>query len=108
MLAVIPSPLREIPDRWRALVRERRTLTAIDPAADALEKCARELEDAMTEAANAGRMLTPEEYAAPRGISPASVRKWCRAGEMPGATQNEAGKWQIPATAVRPRKRVRR
>lgn len=108
MLAVIPSPIREIPDRWRTLVRERRSLTAVDPAADALERAANELDAAIAKAADADRMVTPEEYAKPRGIGPATVRKWCRAGELPGAVLNDASKWLIPAHAVRPRKRIRR
>jgi hypothetical protein len=108
MLAIIPTSLRDIPARWRTQVAERRRLTVVDPAADALERAAKELESAIDEAAALGRMVTVEEYATPRGIGPGTVRKWCIRGEMPGATKNDAGKWLIPVTAVRPPKRVRR
>lgn len=108
MLAVIPTSLRDIPARWRQRVAERRVLTSVDPAADALELAAKELEDAITKAAAVDAMITVEEYANPRGIGPATVRKWCARGEMPGAAKNDAGHWMIPVHAVRPRKRVRR
>lgn len=96
-----------MPTRWRTLVRERRQLTSVDPAADALELAAKELENALQEATEQ-RMVLVSEYARIRGVGPGTVRKWCLRGEIPGATQDEAGKWRIPSTAIRTAKRVRR
>lgn len=105
MLAIIPTSLRDMPGRWRSLVRERRQLTSVDPAADALELAAKELEQAIDAAQDESRLLTTTEYAKVRRVGAGTVRKWCLRGELPGATLSEANAWLIPSTASRKAKR---
>lgn len=107
-LAVIPSSLKALPDRWRQQVRVRRELTTVDAAADALEKAASELAAAIEKAQDETRLVTVEEYAKPRGVGPGTVRKWCGRGQVAGAIRNDAGRWMIPFNAVRTAERVRR
>jgi hypothetical protein len=107
MLAVIPQPLRALPDSWRKRVADRRTLSPVDPAADALEKAAAELEATITTAEDGSRMLSTREFAETRVAQDGTVRKWCARGELPGAHKNGADDWQIPANATRTRKRRR-
>jgi hypothetical protein len=104
MLVVIPQPVRDMPARWRKRVEERRALTTVDAAADALETAARELDAAIAAAVDTSRMLSTTEYAAHAGIRPGTVRKWCARGELQGARKDGADDWQIPATAARVRK----
>lgn len=104
MLAVIPSPIRTLPERWRSRVASRRELTANDPAADALELAARELETALQVAEEASRTLSTAEFARIAHVLEATVRKWCARGLLPGATHDESGRWRIPADARRTRK----
>lgn len=46
--------------------------------------------------------LSPDEFGdrIPGGLGGAAVRKWARAGKIPGALQLPNGRWQIPADAV--------
>ena len=51
---------------------------------------------------NLGTWLTPEEFGEviPGGLGAAAVRKWARAGKIPGAIQLPSGRWRIPESAV--------
>jgi hypothetical protein len=106
MLAVIPQPVRALPDSWRKRVADRRTLSPVDPAADALETAAAELEATISKAEDGSRVLSSREFAEMRGVKEATVRKWCARGHLPGATKNGAGDWEIPFAATR-RQRTR-
>jgi hypothetical protein len=104
MLAVIPQPLRALPDSWRKRVADRRTLSPIDPAADALETAAAELEATITKADDNSRMVSTREFALARGVKDGTVRKWCARGLLAGAQKNAADDWEIPLTATRRRR----
>lgn len=102
-LHTIPQPVRDMPAQWRQRVKERRALTSVDPAADALERAANELDAAIAASQDTGRMLSSREFAASRGLRDATVRKQCAKGWLPGAKKNDAGDWEIPAAATRAR-----
>ena len=56
-----------------------------DPAAEALEYAASELEQDLTMLEHGTAYLTTTEYAVLHGIrSSQTVRNWCRRGQMPG------------------------
>ena len=45
------------------------------------------------------------KFAKKWGVPQATVRKWCREGKIPGATQDKPGSpWHIPAYAQKPTK----
>ena len=49
--------------------------------------------------------LGTREIAKRWGVSQATVAKWCRAGKIPGVTQDKKGSpWHIPADAKKPAK----
>lgn len=104
-LAVIPDAVKKLPERWLQVVESRRDMTPIDAAADAYERAAKELSAAIKEAEDDGQVLSTSEYAVLRRVAPGTVRKWCVRGELAGAVKNDAGDWDIPATAVRHRTR---
>src|SRR4051812_32876818 len=91
--------VNELPRFWRDKANERRQLTSIDPAADALELAAKELERAIAEENIAGRRVGTTEFARLKSVLPATVRKWCAKGWLAGATKNVGGDWDIPANA---------
>jgi len=45
--------------------------------------------------------LTLQEYAAAHNVHPRTVKRWLGERELPGAEQDDKGRWSIPATAVR-------
>lgn len=46
-------------------------------------------------------MLTLDQYADAVGASTRTVMRWLKANEVPGASKDEGGAWQIPASARR-------
>lgn len=44
--------------------------------------------------------LTVKQYAESAGISDRTAMRWLKAGELPGAKQDERGRWMIPAGAT--------
>jgi hypothetical protein len=100
--SVPASVVRGVIDAWKQDVAKRRTVTAVDPIADAFEHCAAEMESEIARAINANRLLTVEQFARLRDVDGSTVRRWCLRGELPGE-KNEAGDWMIPAHATRAR-----
>lgn len=102
VVALNPAPLVELAATWDSQVAARRQFSAVDPVADTLAICARQLREQVASAGATGQLVTPEQYAAlPHvGVSPQAVRRWCRTGRLPGARQTEAG-WLIPRDARR-------
>ncbi|AHG92087.1 hypothetical protein J421_4620 (plasmid) [Gemmatirosa kalamazoonensis] len=96
------GPIATLPDVWREEVEMRRARAPHDPVAEAVESCERELRKRIAAASRATERLTPEEFAVlPRNnTTPQTVRRWCRAGELPGAIHTARG-WEIPRDAVR-------
>lgn len=100
-MSAVPSPVKQLAESWRARVKERRALTLVDPAADALERAASELDAAIAESQSESRLVGSVEFARARGVLPSTVRKWCARGDIPGAVKNDAGDWEIPVNARR-------
>lgn len=46
-------------------------------------------------------LATAEGYAQAQGITVRTVKRWLAAGELPGATKDELGRWMIPNDAQR-------
>jgi hypothetical protein len=103
MLMLVPDNVRRLSDRWMGVVADRRALSAIDPAADAFAKAAKELADEITRAEDATRHVSVVEFAQLRGVRPGTIRKWCARGLLAGAVKNAAGDWEIPVGATRAR-----
>jgi hypothetical protein len=107
MIAVIPAPVLELPERWAKRIADRRTVPTVDPVADSFELAMRELNEAIDQSRDAARLVSTSEYAALHGVRPSTVRKWCARGQLAGAQKNGAMDWMIPAGATR-RRRVSR
>lgn len=101
MISTIVSKLEGRASKWRAEATNRRTRTANDPGADALESCAKDLELTAKELAEEVATLTPEEFGELHGVTPQTVRNWCRAGHLTGAEHGPGG-WKIPLDAKPP------
>lgn len=68
---------------YRAEAAQRRKLSKHDPAADALEYAANDLELRIRVLTDPTAERTPEEYAAEKGVSAQTVRNWINAGRLP-------------------------
>lgn len=46
--------------------------------------------------------LSPREAGqlVPGGVTGVTIRKWCQAGNIPGAVQLPSGRWVIPRSAI--------
>lgn len=102
-VALIPSAVvrAALADYGRE-VESRRRISAHDPVADTMEYVVRDLADRIRRAEESTEPLTPEVYAdlPTVRVAPQTVRRWCRAGELPGAVLTEHG-WMIPRDARR-------
>lgn len=101
MITTVKTKLENRAAKWRAEANDRRTRTANDPGADALESCAKDLELTAKELADEVATLTPEGYGELHGVTPQTVRNWCRAGHVAGAEHGPGG-WRIPLDAKPP------
>lgn len=46
------------------------------------------------------KLLTPEEIAEKLGMSPKTIRDWCRSGQVKGVKVGKAGLWRVPASEL--------
>jgi hypothetical protein len=93
---------------WKAEEENYRKLLGDHPVTRALETRRTDLLAALRELESRPRLLTPAQYARERGGASAStVRRWCQAGALDGATQHR-GEWRIPADATPDLSKVRR
>jgi hypothetical protein len=88
-------------DLWRAEAARRRKLTAVDPAADVLEHCASELTQQTADLRTGVAVLTVGDYARLKHVTPQTVRRWIRRGELPATGTSEG--YVIPRDARRTR-----
>lgn len=86
--------------QWRQEAAQRRGRTKVDPAADALDSCAAELDATLAAIERDTKPLTVAQYAKQVGAYPGSVRKWIVRGQLT-AEKNAAGDWLIPRGARR-------
>ena len=103
-VSIVPTPIKNLVKSWRQEVSDRREVTPHDPIADAFAYKAKQLEDAIHEVEHSTKTLTTRQFARAHRVYEGTVRKWIHRGELE-ATQNAAGDWEIPVTAVRRRKR---
>lgn len=85
---------------WREEVQLRRDRSAVDPVADAMESCARDLEATIRKLELACDRLTTEQYATLHGTTPQTVTRWIRNGEL-DAEKTATGDYLIARLATR-------
>lgn len=103
MLDLVLATFEPVRDGWREKAADRRALTAVDPAADVLEHCVKDIDAAIAKLRAAAQLLTTLEYAQLHHVTRQAVAKWCRRGEIAGAQWTEGG-WRIPREARRVRR----
>jgi excisionase family DNA binding protein len=65
-------------EQWEAMVSQQRRLTTVNPPADAVEYCAKDLRALVEQLRANTEELTPEQYAKLHGVSAETVRAWIR------------------------------
>lgn len=88
---------------WEDEATQRKQRTPTDPVADAIASCAMDLRTRMAVVERDSAYMTTEQYASQHGVHEASVRRWCMAGELPGAQKDHNDNWRIPRDAKRQR-----
>jgi MerR family regulatory protein len=72
------AAVRAVVNGWKEEAERRRRISKVDPAADVLEYCAGELTTQLDQATSAKAYDTVEEFARDVGVTPQTVRTWCR------------------------------
>lgn len=109
MILAALDRLAALATQWRATATERRTLTAVDPGADTLEHCARQLEGEIESVRRSPRAMRVADFAAivsmetGRQVPVTTVRRWIRQGMVPATRVGRD--YLIPADA-RPSKKA--
>src|SRR4051812_45954362 len=88
-------------DAWVAEAGHRRRVSAVDPAANAMEFCARELRKEIERVDRETAYLTVSDFAKTKCVSESTVRRLCAGGELEGALKGFDGDWRIPRNARR-------
>lgn len=101
----IGQSVRQVAANWQDEVKRRRKVSGVDPIADALDYCAAEVLQAVSDAERQGEYLSVTEYAALHQRTATTVRRWCRQGRL-GAEQLADGDYRIPVTSVPPLSRA--
>jgi excisionase family DNA binding protein len=68
--------------QWERMVAEQRAVTTVNPPADAVEYCAKDLRVLVQRIRENTEELTPEQYARQQGVSAETVRAWIRRGRL--------------------------
>lgn len=100
-MQAVPIELLQAAEDWEREAQSQRRMSPTNPVADTLAYCAADLRERAKQADAARRTCATAEYARTHGVAPATVRKWCARGELPGATRTVGGDWCIPFTATR-------
>lgn len=84
MLDTIFAAIKAEAKAWQEEAAQRRTLTSVDAAADALDSCAEKLLKEVHILETESEWLTPEQYGAQHipHVSGQTVRNWIRRGEL--------------------------
>ncbi len=90
----LQQQIKQTAQSWREEVARRRKVSAVDPVADALDYCAAEILELVSAAEKEGVTLTVAEYARRVRKDPATVRRWCRSGQVE-AEQTVDGDYRI-------------
>lgn len=93
----------QLADAWETEASQRKLRTPNDPAADAIASCASDLRVRMADVDRDSAFMTVVQYAGQHGVHESSVRRWCMAGEIPGAQKDANDDWRIPRDAKRQR-----
>lgn len=104
MLDVVISEFRQFASRLKTEVAKRRSVTRMDPVADAWEFVATDLDELTDKVSQATERLTPAQFARLNKTTAQTVTAWCRAGKLRGAVPNGRS-YLIPRGAVAPRRR---
>jgi len=106
MRDAVVGTIEGVAREWRDEAERRRVLSKTDPVADTLAFCASELSARIRTVSVAEREgVAAERYAASNGVSPQTVRLWCRRGLVP-ARKIGSG-WMIRSDAPRPAREKR-
>ena len=100
MIDALFAQIRAFADSWTGEASHRREISAIDPVADTLDHCASRLRGYVAELDQGLAYVSPEEYGAAHGVTPQTVRKWIRDGELE-AVMTEGGAYKIRRDARR-------
>ena len=95
----VVSVLRKEVLAWKARAEDRRELTPGDLAADAIDALAKRLDEVADAIERDAEVVTAEAYAAEHGVSPQTVRTWCRNGELQHARNGK--RYLVPRRARR-------
>jgi excisionase family DNA binding protein len=90
MIDAVFAQLRGVAEGWSREATRRRQISAVDPVADALTHCASELGEQLRQLDADTALLSVEDYAAARHVTPQTVRAWIRHGELE-AVRTERG-----------------
>ncbi len=93
------SSLRGELNDWRSNAEDRRRFTPNDPVADAIDALAARLEEVTKTIERDSEIVTAEVYAALHGVTPQTVRGWCRTGELSHVRSGK--KYSILRNAIR-------
>ncbi len=99
MIYELLASIQKVGKDWRAEAERRRQVAKADPAADALDYCAGELEAHCALLRAECVTVTVEQYAAAHQVSVQTVRNWIHSGELP-AEKTTRG-YRVAPTAVR-------
>lgn len=98
----VASAIEGVAKTWRQEAQRRRAISASDAVADTLDYCAGELASRLRSLAAASEYETVEEVARREGVTPQTVREWCRTQQLP-AEHGPKG-YRIPKGAARVRR----
>jgi hypothetical protein len=102
MLDVVKRELEELSARWLAVSS---TIELYGGNGEALVQASRELRGVISKIEGKVSRLSIQQYATQHGVTPDTVRRWVRAGQLP-ATKGADGSWSIPYGAVRRKLRL--
>jgi hypothetical protein len=103
MTDTVAAAMRSVAADWEAECVRRRRISKVDAVADAIAWCAGELLDRLQEVDGPGAMRTVDQYSRDHAVTPQTVCRWIRRGEL-DALRTPHG-WRIARAAVRRRKR---
>lgn len=104
---LLATDVRDLAFEWRMKAAERRKVSKVDQAADALDFCAGELEQRVQAIESEPTRLTVEQYAklAHVDVTPQTVRSWIRAGRLPAIETAKGYRISPDANALPQRRR---
>lgn len=106
MSALLDRLLKDVEakaEQWETMVSQQRALTTVNPPADAVEYCAKDLRALVAKLRTNTEELTPEQFAALQGVSAETVRAWIRKKRL---AARDTGRGYLIAKDATPLRRV--